>query len=123
MYIIETEEGKTKSTAKGVPRYIKEKHLTFDDYYNALYNSVNYKHSIAGIRQESHKLYTQVGSKVTLSPFNDKKWISRDAGTWTYLSHGHYKIPSMMALNDDSNSDEMEIDEELVDMLASLIGR
>ena len=67
MYIIETEEGKIKSTAKGVPRHIKEKHLTFADYKNALYNSVNYKHPIAGIRQESHKLYTQVGSKVTMN--------------------------------------------------------
>ena len=123
MYIIETEEGKIKSTAKGVPRHIKEKHLTFADYKNALYNSVNYKHPIAGIRQESHKLYTQVGSKVTLSPFNDKKWISRDGDIWTYLSHGHYKIASMQTLSNDSNTEDMDIDEELVDLLASCIER
>lgn len=123
MYIIETEEGKIKAAAKGVSRHIKDKHLKFADYEDALFNSVNYKHAIAGIRQKSHQIFTEICNKVTLSPFNDKKWITRDGNIWTSFSHGNYKIASMRDASKSTCSEEMDIDEELVDLLASCMER
>ena len=44
------------------------------------------------IMQENHKLYTVEVEKKSLSPFNDKKWVSRDGDDFISYSFGHYKI-------------------------------
>jgi hypothetical protein len=44
------------------------------------------------IMQENHKLYTVEVEKKSLSPFNDKKWVSREGDNFICYSYGHYKI-------------------------------
>ena len=44
------------------------------------------------IIQENHKLYTVEVEKKSLSPFNDKKWVSREGDNFISYSYGHYKI-------------------------------
>ena len=44
------------------------------------------------IMQENHKLYTVEVEKKSLSPFNDKKWVSREGDNFISYSYGHYKI-------------------------------
>lgn len=119
MYIIETEEGRIKSTAKGVSRNIKEKCLRLADYKNALFTNHVYKHPSVRINQSEHKVYTQVSSKTSLSSFNDKKWIIRDGDEWTTFSFGHYKIEEKELM--DIFPEDMVIDEDAVELLASLI--
>lgn len=72
--------------------------------------------------------------QVSLSPFNDKRWFTRDGNTWSSLSYGHYRIQdeaqyeNILQMEEESidmseipSIEEMDIDEELVDMLASLV--
>jgi hypothetical protein len=44
------------------------------------------------IMQENHEMYTVDTVKTSLSPFNDKNWISREGNVFTSYSFGLYKI-------------------------------
>ena len=44
------------------------------------------------IQGENHELFTVELEKKSLSPFNDKKWITREENIFTSYSYGHYKI-------------------------------
>ena len=46
-------------------------------------------HNVTKIISEKHLLNTADVSKVTLAPFNDKKWVTRDKNEFIALSHGH----------------------------------
>ena len=49
-------------------------------------------HAGTKIHSKNHDLYTVDISKKSLSPYNDKKWITYDDGEFTCYSYGHYKI-------------------------------
>ena len=50
------------------------------------------RHRQTEIIQKEHEMYTVTQMKTSLSPFNDKKWISRQENDYTTYSFGHYKI-------------------------------
>ena len=90
MYSIKTNEGKEKKTAKGILKVVKDKHITHENYKECLFERIQMKHPQTRIIQENHKMYTATQNKISLSPFNDKKYINEDLST---LSFGHYKLP------------------------------
>ena len=81
-----------KATAKGINTNIKDEVITHSNYKQSLFNKKQFTHKWAGIQQEKHELYTVEVEKKSLSPFNDKKWITRDGDIFTSYSFGHYKI-------------------------------
>ena len=52
----------------------------------------SFHHTGTKIIQEKHQLYTADVRKVSLSPFNDKKWITKRGDDFISLSHGHKDI-------------------------------
>ena len=104
--MIEIEGGQLKSACKGVPRHVKER-LTIDDYRRCLDNVTSMTHSVSRIGHKNHDLYTMETSKVTLLPFNDKKYVFNDGNELIARSHGHFE-------NED-------VDEDIVDLVAGLI--
>ena len=66
--------------------------LTHNDFKTSLHNEVQYTNEMVRIQQENHKIFTVKIEKKSLSPFNDKKWITRDGDDFTSYSYGHYKI-------------------------------
>ena len=103
MYSILKEDGRTKATCKGVSTAVKNMVLNHEDYKNTLMKSEVKKDKMTRILQDEHQLYTVQTTKTSLSPFNDKKWITREGDQFTTYSFGHYKL-----------------DEELVDALTEL---
>ena len=47
------------------------------------------------IIQDNHELFTAEVNKKSLSPFNDKKYITREGDEIISYSFGHYKISEM----------------------------
>ena len=90
MYMLEIEGGQFKSACKGVPRHVKEK-LTIDDYRTCLENVSAMTHNMSRIGHKNHELYTMETRKVTLLPFNDKKFVYKDDDELIARSHGHYE--------------------------------
>ena len=92
MYSILPLEGDKKATAKGINKNVKDEVLTHEDYKNSLLKKLQMSNKMTRIMQENHKLYTVEVEKKSLSPYNDKKWVSRDGDDFISHSFGHYKI-------------------------------
>ena len=94
MYSILNYDGDNKKTAKGVISEVKHRQLTHENFKTSLMKEKRFIHKGTKILQEKHQLYTADVNKATLSPFNDKKWISRDDDLFHTLSFGNILIPN-----------------------------
>ena len=92
MYSIKTHEGIEKKTAKGILKAVKDKYITHEHYKQCLFEEKQLKHKQTRIIQENHNMFTATQNKTSLSPFNDKKWITREGDKFTSYSFGHYKL-------------------------------
>ena len=94
-----------KKTAKGILTIVKEKEIRHGDYKTTLFKEEQMMHKQTRITQKEHELFTVETKKTSLSPFNDKKWISRDGDKFKTYSYGHYRI----------------VEEEIEDCLVDLV--
>lgn len=74
--------------AKGVKRAVIEKDLKYDMYLRCLTESVQYEHSFHTISSRAHSVHTTFQNKITLSSFDDKRWL---VNNYESLPYGHYK--------------------------------
>ena len=81
--------GKTKKNAKGIIKQVKNDQITHQDFKSSLFEEKQFMHSGMKIVQNRHKLYTAEVKKVSLSPFNDKKWITREGNRFISHSFGN----------------------------------
>ena len=91
MYSVLLEDGAEKKTAKGVIKSVIKKELKHDTYKSILESSGKLYSTMKVIRSSRHQLYTMEMSKVSLSAYDDKRWI-KDDGVSSY-AYGHYKVP------------------------------
>ena len=90
MYSILKADGNSKATAKGVIGVVKEKLITHENYRQTLFHKKNMSHTGTKILQDRHHLYKADVKKISLSPFNDKKYIIREGSKFKSYSFGHY---------------------------------
>ena len=77
-----------KKTAKGTKATVKEMHLHFDHYKSSLDYMRIFVCGENHIRSHAHSIITEHVSKISLSPFDTKRWLLDD-GIST-LAYGHY---------------------------------
>ena len=95
MYSIKTPVvKKDKMRAKGVIKAVTKEQITHEDFKTSLFKKKQFMHTGSRILQVKHQLYTADVTKVTLSPFNDKKWITRDGDNFISHSFGNSCIPN-----------------------------
>ena len=82
--------GTEKKTAKGISKTVIKKHLRHDLYRSCLGESRYMISRMTQIRSEYHQVYTIDVNKVSLSPYDDKRYVLED-GVHT-LAYGHYEI-------------------------------
>lgn len=75
--------------AKGVKRSVIKQSLQHAQYRNALFNNERYYHINKGFRSYNHELFSIKQNKVSLSGYDDKRYILEDK--ITTLPHGHFK--------------------------------
>ena len=92
MYSMLVSDGSVKCTAKGVTRTAKNKYLNHDEYRKCLTLLQAKSNVMYRIMQKDHKLFTVQQTKNSLSPFNDKIWMSKLNDQWVTHSLGHYLI-------------------------------
>ena len=96
MYSIKTPAVKMdKMRAKGVIKAVTKNQITHEDFKTSLFEKKQFMHTGTKILQKKHQLYTADIRKVTLSPFNDKKWITRDGDKFVSHSFGSSCIPNV----------------------------
>ena len=78
-----------KKVAKGVMRSVIKCQLRHSLYKQSLFEGKAFSHSGHHIRSISHKVNTLKINKISLTPFDDKKYFINEREN---LAHGHYKI-------------------------------
>ena len=81
-----------KKTVKGILTIGKEKEIYHEDFRTALFSEEQMTHKQTRIVQKEHELFTVISKKTLLSPFNDKKWVTKDGNRFKTHSFGHHKI-------------------------------
>ena len=89
MYSYKT-ENKENKTAKGVKKNVIKSELSLSDYRDTLYNCNTMRHKMRTIRSEYHQISSYQINKISLSPFDDKRYILDD-GISSY-AYGNHKI-------------------------------
>ena len=87
-YVKDNEKG--GKTAKGTKRCVIKNNIKHEDYKNVLLNNKQLHHKMKTIRRQKHQLASYEINKVSLSCFDDKRYI-HDNGISSY-TYGHYKI-------------------------------
>ena len=90
MYSYMKDNDKGGKTAKGIKKNIITKNIKHEDYKEVLFNNKQMHHTMKTIRSEKHQLGSYEINKVSLSCFDDKRYIHND-GITSY-AYGHYKI-------------------------------
>ena len=90
MYSYVKDNKQTARTAKGIKKQVIKKNLTHDNYKEVLFNNEQMQHTMKTIRSRNHQLGSFELNKISLSCFDDKRFIHQN-GITSY-AYGHYKI-------------------------------
>ena len=90
MYSYIKENNSGGKTAKGIKKNVIKKDIVHENYKEVLMKQQQLHHKMKTIRSVKHKLSSYEINKVSLSCFDDKRYIL-DNGIST-LAYGHYKI-------------------------------
>ena len=88
MYSYIKDNQKGGKTAKGIKKNIIKKDITHENYKNTLFNAEQMTHKMKTIRSENHEIGSYEINKVSLSCFDDKRYIDED-GITSY-AYGHH---------------------------------
>ena len=75
--------------AKGVKKNVIEKEITHEHYKEALFGRKQFMHKMKILRSEGHEMYGITMHKISISPFDTKRWITND-GIQTRV-YGHIR--------------------------------
>ena len=90
MYSYMKDNDKGGKTAKGIKKNIITKNIKHEDYKEVLFNNKQMHHTMKTIRSNNHQLGSFELNKISLSCFDDKRFIHEN-GITSYAD-GHYKI-------------------------------
>ena len=80
MYAYKTHDNETKKL-KGIARHVVKKDISFDNYFDSLMGNTIYYHKMRSLRSRQHEMYVEEVNKLSLNPFDDKRYISDDGIT------------------------------------------
>ena len=78
MYSVSLDSGKNSKKAKGVEKNVIQKGISHQDYSDVLIGSKILHHQMKTIRSDCHQISSYQISKISLSPFDDKRYILSD---------------------------------------------
>ena len=100
MYSILEADGINIKKAKGVKKSVVRKNIYHEQYRETLLDKKTFRHGMDVLRSERHHIFGQHLNKVSLSPFDSKRWIAEN-GVDT-LAYGYaVEIAAMNAYIDE----------------------
>ena len=91
MYSILKADEKNIKKAKGVKKSVVKKQIMHEQYKETLIGKKQLWHGMNMLRSEGHEIYGMHVNKISLSPFDSKRWIAED-GIHTHAS-GYDPMP------------------------------
>ena len=89
MYSYVKDDSKGCKTAKGIKKNVIKNNLTHENYKTALFNNKQMQHTMKTIRSSKHELGSYEINKISLSCFDDKRFL-HDNGITSY-SYGNWR--------------------------------
>ena len=89
MYSLNVMGEESKKTSKGIKKNVVAG-ISHQSYKNCLLNRSIMYSKMNQIRSYNHTLYSTEQRKISLSPFDDKRYVLENG--MDTLAHGHYKI-------------------------------
>ena len=90
MYAYKKENNEEGKACNGTKKAVIKKDIHFENYKETLFNSQQMHHTMKTIRSDKHQLGSYEINKISLSCFDDKRYLLND-GISSY-AYGHYKI-------------------------------
>ena len=90
MYSYIKDNNKGGKTAKGIKKNVIKNNITHENYKDILFNDKQMYHRMKTIRSDNHELNSYQINKVSLSCFDDKRYIHEDGKT--SYAYGHKNI-------------------------------
>ena len=94
MYSYLKNNNQVGKTAKGIKKIVIRKNITHENYKNVLFNNEQMHHTMKTIRSNNHQLGSYKLNKVSLSCFDDKRYILEDG--INSFAYGHNKIQNII---------------------------
>ena len=86
MYSLKTKKEEMKK-AKGVKKNVVKKNISHQDYVDCLFEERKFMHTMQTIRSFKYQLYTIKQNRVSLSPYDDKRYLMDDGVSSLPYSH------------------------------------
>ena len=90
MYSISKADRNSIRKAKGVKKNVIENEITHEHYKEALFGRKQFMHKMKILQSEGHEMYGMCMNKISISPFDTKRWIAND-GVNT-LAYRHIRL-------------------------------
>ncbi|XP_068691376.1 uncharacterized protein [Montipora foliosa] len=90
MYSYMKDNDKGGKTAKGIKKNIIKKNIKHENYKNVLFDNEQMHHNMKTIRSNLHQIGSYELNKVSLSCFDDKRYIHNNG--MTSYAYGHHRI-------------------------------
>ena len=87
-YIKDNEQG--SRTAKGIKKNVIKQELQHDSYKDVLFNKKKMRHTMRLIKSERHQIGSYIVNKISLSCFDDKRYIHENGVT--SFAYGHLRL-------------------------------
>ena len=91
MYSHIKNDEKGGKTAKGIKKNVIKNYIKHEDYKKGLLNNKQLHHKMETVRSQKHQLGSYEINKISLSFFNDKRYIHNNGSIISY-AYGHYII-------------------------------
>ena len=78
MYSIMKSNEKNIKKAKGVKKCVVKKQIMHEQYKESLFGKKQLWHGMNFLRSQKHEIYGMYVNKISISPFDSKRWIEGD---------------------------------------------
>ena len=88
MYAYKKENNEEGKACKGTKKAVIKKDIHFKNYKETLFNSQQMHHTMKTIRSDKHQLGSYEINKISLSCFDDKRYILKNGiSSYAYFHH------------------------------------
>ena len=77
LYTYKIEDKDDEKKCKGIKKTVIKKEITFEDYYNCLFNETDEMRSMNIIRSKEHDIHSMKINKIALSANDDKRMFKK----------------------------------------------
>ena len=89
IYSLKTKKEEMKNV-KGGKKNVVKKDISHRDYVDCLFEERKFMHTMQAIQSFKHQLYTIKQNKVSISPYDDKRYLMDDGVS--SLPYGHFSL-------------------------------